>query len=257
MATFRQCPARFKIHYLDGVSKPDESIEAFTGSRVHEALDHLYSRKMDGQTPMLDELLDVYLSKWQSHWHDRIAIANRQYTEEGYYRIGERCISWYYRTYVPFGETSRGTEVPIEFTLDNENEIRFIGIIDRLDYVGDGIWEIHDYKTGKRALSQTQADNDRQLALYQIGLERVEPGVKEVRLVWHFLQSGIRRESQRTRPQLTRLINSLKSDVSQILDRIELNGEFPPRESRLCDWCYFWEECPAKSMSNPHIKNGK
>ena len=28
---------------------------------------------------------------------------------------------------------------------------------------------------------------------------------------------------------------------------------FRPNESILCNWCYYWEECPAKSTPNPYI----
>ncbi len=67
-----------------------------------------------------------------------------------------------------------------------------------LDHDGEGNWEIHDYKSGKRLLTQVQADKDNQLALYQIGLLAKDKEIKSVKLVWHFLQHGIEVESDRT-----------------------------------------------------------
>ena len=43
----------------------------------------------------------------------------------------------------------------------------------------------------------------------------------------------------------------------KILHNIELIGTdkiFNGKESILCDWCYFWNECEYKSVDNPSIK---
>ena len=43
----------------------------------------------------------------------------------------------------------------------------------------------------------------------------------------------------------------------KILDNIELIGSdkvFNGRESILCDWCFFWNECDYKSVDNPSIR---
>ena len=36
----------------------------------------------------------------------------------------------------------------------------------------------------------------------------------------------------------------------QIREYIIKGNEFEPKESILCNWCYYWEECPAKSSLN-------
>ena len=115
------------------------------------------------------------------------------------------------------------------------------------------MWEIHDYKSGKRALTQRQADTDSQLALYQIGFQQNEKNVESVTLVWHFLQHGIEIRSNRTENQLNSLISKTKKTIDRIRSKIDSGGEFAPKESILCNWCYFWEECPAKSGTNPYI----
>ena len=37
------------------------------------------------------------------------------------------------------------------------------------------------------------------------------------------------------------------------------NDDFKPiknhEKSAICNWCPFWDECSAKSISNPHLKN--
>ena len=55
----------------------DEGIEAFTGKRVHEALEFLYNEVQSGCLPFIDSILDHYEDIWKRKWHDRIAIAKR------------------------------------------------------------------------------------------------------------------------------------------------------------------------------------
>ena len=43
--TFNTCPQQYKIIYMDGIRKEDESIEAFMGKRVHEVLEWLYNEE--------------------------------------------------------------------------------------------------------------------------------------------------------------------------------------------------------------------
>ena len=49
-------------------------------------------------------------------------------------------------------------------------------------------------------------------------------------------------------------IEELKSKIIKIILDIENDKQFYPRESLLCEWCYFWEEWDVKSISNPAIK---
>jgi hypothetical protein len=43
LSCYEQCPARFKLQYIDKVeTEVEQSVEAFLGVRVHEALEKLY-----------------------------------------------------------------------------------------------------------------------------------------------------------------------------------------------------------------------
>ena len=37
------------------------------------------------------------------------------------------------------------------------------------------------------------------------------------------------------------------------VSKIDSDENFLPKESILCNWCYFWEECSAKTGTNPYI----
>ena len=102
-------------------------------------------------------------------------------------------------------------------------------------------------------MSQNEANKDRQLALYQIGLTEIFPDVQQVKLVWHFLRQGIRREVVKNVADLDKLIDKIKVLIDTIREKEKSDGLVPTKESILCNWCYYWEECPAKNGTNPYV----
>jgi putative RecB family exonuclease len=135
-----------------------------------------------------------------------------------------------------------GLERYIRFPLDDRGRYNCKGIIDRLMLAPDGAFEIHDYKTGSNLPEQAELDENRQLALYQIGVQTLWPEAREVRLVWHLVASDMEMRSART-PEA---IDRLRAEIAGLIDKIEATTEFEPHESALCNWCPYWDLCPVK-----------
>ncbi len=76
-----------------------------------------------------------------------------------------------------------GIETVEYVNLDPEGEYKWNVRMDRLDYRGDGRYEIHDYKTAGALPKQEHMDVDRQLALYSLWVKQNFKDAEEVDLV--------------------------------------------------------------------------
>ncbi len=243
LSTYEDCPLKFKLHYRDRIKRDVEGVEAFLGSRVHDVLEKCYEDASNAKGHTLPELLAFYDDQWQREWHDKIVVTNKDMAEADYKTKGRRMIESFYRRYAPFdADVTVDTEMNLSFSLGDENSYRMTGFIDRLAKTPDGVWHIHDYKTSSHLPGQAQADSDRQLGLYQIGVQKRWPHVKAVRLVWHYLSFDQELVSSRTPQRLADLAESTR----RLIDEIEAAGDFPPRESPLCGWCEYPDLCPTR-----------
>jgi len=249
LSSFENCPRQFAFRYIE---KPDiekmDTIEAFLGSRVHDTLEKLYTDVEMERTPKWEDTLADFEARWDREWSDRVTIVRGDYTPEDYRNVGRRCLKEYFVRHFPFREGKViGLEKRIILDLADgkADGYKLQGYIDRLVDLQNGEYEIHDYKTSRNVPEQEQLDSDRQLALYQIGVQEKYPDAKKVHLVWHYLRADRELRSYRTPEQLQALKAKTIEVIDQITEKTRLN-EFPPQETMLCDWCEYYSICPAK-----------
>ena len=246
LSAYENCPMQYRLRYVDQVVVPPrESIEAYLGKRVHEALEFLYLRVGEGYKPTLAEVVGHFREAWDREWNDSIHIVRPGETIAGYRLIAERCLTNYYRKHDPFehGRTL-GAEMLVTYPLDPERDLHLQGYIDRLVDLGGGHYEIHDYKTSRRMPSQGDVDRDRQLALYQMAVSQRLPDVRSIKLVWHYLAHDRMLVSRRSPEEL----RALRDEILALIDTIEratAEGNLPARVTPLCNWCDFKPVCPA------------
>jgi putative RecB family exonuclease len=246
LGCFEKCPRQFHFRYVERTPAPCESIETYLGKRVHEVLERLYRFVGDGRVPSLAAVLRRFRGDFDTRFDaGRIRIARSEEDAASYRAAGERCLSRFYRRHYPFdADETLGIEEHVSFSLDARGGYRVQGIIDRLVRARDGALEIHDYKTARRTPAQRVLDEDRQLALYELGVRERHPEAREVRLVWHYLHAGDVRSSTRTPEQL----ETLRRETMELIDRIGTEVEFEPRPSALCAWCEYSDLCPASAV---------
>ena len=242
LGCFETCPLQYKFSYIDGIERERKGVEAFLGSRFHETMEMLY-KDLRCKVYTLEELLKYYEGKWDKEWTDDVVVTKKDRTAQDYRNIGRKCIEDYYKRYYPFNQGwVLGLERSITIDLDGDGKYKLRGFIDRIVQADDDTYEIHDYKTSGYLPSQKHLDEDRQLALYQIGIRDIWNDVKKVKLIWHYVVFDKEMSSQRTKEEL----DDLKKDITTLIDQIENTKEFLPNEGGLCEWCVYPDLCPKR-----------
>ncbi len=245
--TFEQCPQKYKFRYIQNIRTETEGIEAFVGKRVHETLEKLYRDLKITKLNSAEDLLRFYESEWEKNWHGKVRVVRDGISPGHYFELGKQCIADYYKRFHPFNQgRTLGLEERIEMKLkDGDKTYTIQGYIDRLTWDPDSeTYEIHDYKTGSTVPTQAEADEDRQLALYQLGLLQRWPNAKRIKLIWHYLASNIDIVSTRTETDLATLEREVIDVIHQVEEETKL-GRWDVRISRLCEWCEYKSICPA------------
>ena len=243
LSCYEKCPFQYKLKYVDRVQPPlGTSIEAFVGSMVHDALEWLYRLVRDGRVATREELAGKYQELWDAEWKDDIRVIKHELAVEHYRSNGQQWVEQYWDRYQPFDQ---GITIDLECKvyIDLPGGGKVMGYIDRLEKAGNNHFVIHDYKTSGRLPTPHETENDRQLALYMLGIQQRYPDLKKIDLVWHFVRFDEDVWSQRTDEQLqemagqtTRLIETIEAAVT--------SGNLPTKTSTLCDWCEFRPVCP-------------
>ncbi len=243
LSTYETCPHQYKLSYIDKIEVETEGIEAFMGSRVHDALEKVYRDLKVTKLNTLEEILSFYHQEWEKNWNEMIRIVRKDYRAEHYRHLGEKCVTDYYKRYYPFDQgKTLGLEEYISFSLEEEKDYWIRGYIDRVTLAEDSILEIHDYKTSSRLPSQDDVNSDRQLAFYQMGVDGRWQGIQEVKLVWHYLSFDKEIHSSRTSDEL----HQLRRATLELIQKIETDRQFLPKEGPLCNWCDYQGFCPRR-----------
>jgi putative RecB family exonuclease len=254
--TFNNCPQRYKIQYIDKIRKNDNSIEAFMGSRVHDVLENLYQTKsLDKKYISFDRLYNMYDDLWKQKWSDNIFISKYKFDKNNYnkltlYKTGLLCLKNYYKRFNQrgyFKENIYATELKVEVKIGNYN---FIGYIDRVDIDSDGIINIIDYKTGGKSKGKLQASKDLQMAIYEIAMIELFKEHKQINLNLYYLKN----DKIITFTHSSKQLETIKNSIIERVKLIESTKNYIAKESILCEWCYYWNECDVKVGNNPSIK---
>ena len=234
---YESCPEFYKLKYIDKKLPPIPiTMPLFLGTVVHEALEWLY-HQIKHREVTVDELIEHFTE----HWVEQVEKENLEVEngdETNGYNKGVRFLADYYTKNKPFNQKVLAIEHKILFPLDEEGKYKIQGFIDRLDISEDGTYEVHDYKTNQSMKKREEIENDRQLALYDIGLRETYGKDIKVKLIWHFLNFNCEVTSSRTPEQLV----SLKEGTLALIKQIESATEWSACGGRYCDWCKYKRE---------------
>ncbi|MFE9743364.1 RecB family exonuclease [Saccharothrix saharensis] len=248
LATWADCPRRFRMAYLDRPSPPRGGAWAHNtlGAVVHNALKALFDLPAERRTP-----------------EQAVALLHRQWKNDGFrdaeqaavYR--DRAVGWV-RDYVEGLDTSI-EPVGIERWVSTPTaKIVAEGRVDRID-LRDGELVIVDYKTGRHALTVDDARGSQALALYALAARRtLRKPCHRVEL--HHLPTRTVAVWEHTEESLGRHVSRAEEAADELrlaTDTLEAGGDpeilFPPRTGNRCTWCDFRRSCPEGQRAAPAL----
>ena len=225
---------------MDGI-KPEfkATIETFMGSRVHETLEKLYKDLKFMKDNSLEDLLKYLNDRWEREWAENIIINKKEYAKENYKKMAEKFITDYYNHHKPFNDiTIIGLETEDKLKLSNGSSYHI-----RIDKFGckDNVYYVCDYKTNSSMKDQDEADEDRQLAMYALWVNKKFKDAKKVVLKWHMLAFDKDVISERTPKELVQL----EKETIDLIKEIEKCRDYPTNVTGLCNYCEYQTMCPA------------
>lgn len=238
--TYQHCPLKFKFGQIDRI-KTSKTKEALFGSLIHEILKSFHN---PGQIvpPTEEEMLKLFSEKWDPTLYEDPQEETIAFSQ------GVKILKNYYAKNSPSEFNIVDLETRFEAPIEDKNEAHIItGIIDRIDRLPDGTFEVIDYKTTKKMPGQKSIDNNLQLAIYHLGIANRWPSIveqkKPVKLSLYFLRHDEKLSTKRT-PEF---IEDTKEKILLITDQIKSSmtkNEFDANPGPLCDWCQYQPHCP-------------
>lgn len=219
---YRECPWKYKLHFVDGRKIPLTAKAAF-GLSLHRALEFWFR----GGDLSLESLRRALRASWlRGGYPDEDAEARA-------YSKAERALE----RFCAEEEDRRARTVAVEkefIWTSGGHQVR--GMIDRIDQGPDGAYELIDYKTGPGEVTEEQVAGDAQLRFYALGAKR-GLGLTPAALTVDSVTVGRRA----TAPYDGAGEDALEADIRAAASGIEA-GAFSPKTS-FCPRCDFRADC--------------
>ena len=239
IATFQQCPLKFKLSRIDGIKEPPTEA-TLRGNFVHSILETLYD--CDASMRTLQTARQIAKDLWDSEYCERALELTRSENALRTFRwTSWWCVENVFKMENPQEIEFDGIETELNDTIGG---VTIKGFIDRWHRTEDGII-IGDYKTGKAPQPRFQADKFFQLLLYGYVLEQ-QLGEKVAGIELLFIKDSVKLEHKAT-PEDMKNVEEVVVNIKKEIDDCCETGVFVTQKSRLCDWCFFKPQCPAWS----------
>ncbi|HZD18618.1 MAG TPA: PD-(D/E)XK nuclease family protein [Actinomycetota bacterium] len=225
--TYETCPAKFRFQYEDRLPQAASPALAF-GDSLHRAL-HLFHARPVPVAPSLPDLLEMLDLGWVSDGFANVS------EEQAYRDHGRQVLTQYHHDNAGSYRIPAASEFRFQIQIDG---IQVSGVLDRMDRIPGGGYEIIDYKTNRRLPPRSRIDQDLQLSIYHLAAQQVW-GIEPERLTLYYLLPGQRMTTTRSRRDL----EQLRRRIAVVAERIGA-GKFEPRQNPLCDWCDYQALCP-------------
>lgn len=235
---YTNCPALYKYRAI--LNLPEAiSLDAERGKLVHAVLEDLF------ESPRIErnhaKAISLLPEAWRRQLEEKPELEALVTDQREWMDRAQALLQSYFTLEDPtsFDSTFRELHLEKNFT----EQIYLHGYVDRLDIAPTGEVRIVDYKTGKSPKPGWEDKALFQLRVYALLYWRNE-GVLPRLLQLLYLGDGKTIKSSPTERELVateRILNNIGDEILTAID----TDFFPPKKSRLCDWCSFKSICPA------------
>jgi putative RecB family exonuclease len=239
-ADFKACPRLFRFRAIEHLPEPT-TVHQARGTTAHLALQRLFDEAPAERTP--DRLFDLFRQAWTELRSDEeFAGLFPDLDEERAWGVSSLAVLANY-----FGLEDPTSFDPLDRELDLlqdfDGGITIRGILDRIDRRPDGRLVITDYKTGSAPPEPYALPAFFALKIYALLIRRhLGETPAEIRLL--YLNGPTMYRIPVDDGQLDAMERQLRA-LWKAIERALEKDLFPPRPSRLCDYCSFRDRCPA------------
>lgn len=227
ISTYENCPAKYKFQYESKLPTQPSPALSF-GDSLHQTLYRFHNRPVP-VAPGLAELNEILESVWVSDGYSDPS------EERTYHSHALQILEQYHAENAPVYVIPAALEQRFQIEVEG---VTISGVLDRMDRLPGGGYEIIDYKTNRRLPPASRIHDDLQLSMYYLAAKEVW-GIEPEKLTLYFLLPNQRMSTTRTPADA----DQLRRRIATVAERIEA-GKFEPRENPLCGWCDFQEVCP-------------
>jgi putative RecB family exonuclease len=238
VSEYENCPQLYKYRKIDKLPEPP-SLDAERGTLVHTILQDLFEFPSQERTPQT--AINLLPSRWAAQLEGKPALLEMVSSEKEWLDRASSLLQTYFTLENP--STFEATHREMHLEDDFDSDIYLHGYVDRLDVAPTGEVRIVDYKTGKSPRPGWEEKALFQLRVYAL-LYWKNTGVLPRLLQLIYLGDGRIVKSNPTMAEIESAEKVLRRVAQDIFISIE-KEYWPPKPSRLCDWCYFKSICPA------------
>ena len=240
LASFEDCPRRYRYNYVDRPAPPKGPPWAHNslGASVHTALRNWHGLPAVKRRP--EALPALLKATWVGEGY------RDEEQERAAFRTALEWLESYVATLDPLTEP-----VGVERVVGAKTAaLALSGRVDRIDRRGAEL-VIVDYKTGRGELTEDDARGSSALALYAYATARVFRRLCR-RVELHHLPTGTVAAHEHTDASLERAVSRAEATARDIQDAeaalhdgVDPDVAFPTTPGALCSYCDFRRSCPA------------
>lgn len=240
VTSFRDCALAFRFTVIERLADLP-TVATVRGTFVHRVLERLFWHHPAGRRSPAAAAWELDRAWEELQGDPDFLVLGLAPDERAVLRAEtERLVANYFLLEDPDEVHPVGVELRLETRLD---DLLLRGIIDRLDLLPDGSFEVVDYKTGRAPSVQIEQGKLIGVHLYALLLQEVL-GRPPARVRLLHLQEPVAITAEPTE-QALRGHRLRAAAVWSAIERSCAKGDFRPRPSRLCDYCRFRDFCPA------------